>query len=138
MTQIRKAVLLAAGRGTRMRELTSDLPKPMLRVREKPILQHIIEGMKSAGIHEFLIIIGWRVHPKEYRTRKTEALHVGAIGHEIAASHQHQGRRSHHRAHSADPLGRDPTLRTDRENSGTCFHDLIYRKIKKYVSCGEK
>ncbi|MFL6530204.1 MAG: sugar phosphate nucleotidyltransferase [Chthoniobacterales bacterium] len=60
MTQIRKAVLLAAGRGTRMRELTSDLPKPMLRVREKPILQHIIEGMKSAGIHEFLIIIGWR------------------------------------------------------------------------------
>src|SRR3954452_15218375 len=60
MTQITKAVLLAAGRGTRMREQTSGLPKPMLRVREKPILQHIIEGMKSAGIREFLIIVGWR------------------------------------------------------------------------------
>ena len=60
MTKIDKAVVLAAGRGTRMRELTSDLPKPMLRVREKPILQHIIEGMKSAGIREFLIIVGWR------------------------------------------------------------------------------
>src|SRR4051794_39628490 len=59
MTQITKAVLLAAGKGTRMRELTSDLPKPMLRVREKPILQHIIEGLKSAGVTDFLIIVGW-------------------------------------------------------------------------------
>ncbi|HEY0369817.1 MAG TPA: sugar phosphate nucleotidyltransferase [Chthoniobacterales bacterium] len=60
MTEISKAVLLAAGRGTRMRELTSDLPKPMLRVREKPILQHIIEGMKPAGVRDVLIIVGWR------------------------------------------------------------------------------
>ncbi len=41
---ITKAVLLAAGRGTRMRELTNELPKPMIAVRGKPILQHIIEG----------------------------------------------------------------------------------------------
>ena len=34
----RKAVLLAAGRGTRMRELTNELPKPMIEVRGKPIL----------------------------------------------------------------------------------------------------
>ncbi|MDQ6860899.1 MAG: nucleotidyltransferase family protein [Verrucomicrobiota bacterium] len=60
MTGITKVVLLAAGRGTRMRELTTDLPKPMLRVREKPILQHIIEGMKSAGVTDFMIIVGWR------------------------------------------------------------------------------
>ncbi|RYD41535.1 MAG: nucleotidyltransferase family protein, partial [Verrucomicrobiaceae bacterium] len=40
---IKKAVLLAAGRGTRMRELTEDLPKPMIPVRGKPILQHIVE-----------------------------------------------------------------------------------------------
>lgn len=59
MTRITKAVLLAAGKGTRMRELTSDLPKPMLRVRGKPILQHIIEGLKSAGVTDFLIIVGW-------------------------------------------------------------------------------
>jgi dTDP-glucose pyrophosphorylase len=60
MSAIKKAVLLAAGRGTRMRELTSDLPKPMLQVRGKPILQHIIEGMKTAGVAEFLIVVGWR------------------------------------------------------------------------------
>lgn len=60
MKAITKAVLLAAGRGTRMRELTSDLPKPMLRVQGKPILQHIIEGMRSAGIADVLLIVGWR------------------------------------------------------------------------------
>ena len=60
MSAINKAVLLAAGRGTRMRDLTSDVPKPMLQVRGKPILQHIIEGMKSAGVAEFLIVVGWR------------------------------------------------------------------------------
>jgi dTDP-glucose pyrophosphorylase len=60
MRAIEKAVLLAAGRGTRMRELTSDLPKPMLRVRGNPILQHIIEGMRAAGLRDFLLIVGWR------------------------------------------------------------------------------
>ncbi|HEV3410217.1 MAG TPA: nucleotidyltransferase family protein, partial [Chthoniobacterales bacterium] len=60
MTRITKAVLLAAGRGTRMRELTSDLPKPMLQVRGKPVLQHIIEGVSAAGVREVLIIVGWR------------------------------------------------------------------------------
>jgi dTDP-glucose pyrophosphorylase len=60
MSAITKAVLLAAGRGTRMRELTSELPKPMLQVRGKPILQHIIEGMKAAGVGEFMIVVGWR------------------------------------------------------------------------------
>lgn len=60
MSAITKAVLLAAGRGTRMRELTNDLPKPMLQVRGKPVLQHIIEGMRTAGITDYLVIVGWR------------------------------------------------------------------------------
>ena len=58
-TNIAKAVLLAAGRGTRMRELTEALPKPMLQVRGKPVLQHIIEGLRDAGLRDFLIVVGW-------------------------------------------------------------------------------
>jgi dTDP-glucose pyrophosphorylase len=58
-TNITKAVLLAAGRGTRMRELTQELPKPMLQVRGKPVLQHIIEGLRGAGLTDFLIVVGW-------------------------------------------------------------------------------
>jgi dTDP-glucose pyrophosphorylase len=57
---VRKAVLLAAGKGTRMRELTNELPKPMIAVRGKPILQHIVEGLRDAGISHFLIVVGWR------------------------------------------------------------------------------
>ena len=60
MNIITKAVLLAAGRGTRMRELTEDLPKPMLVVQGRPILQHIVEGLRLAGIRDLLLIVGWR------------------------------------------------------------------------------
>jgi dTDP-glucose pyrophosphorylase len=60
VTRIDKAVLLAAGRGTRMRELTTALPKPMIEVRGKPVLQHIVEGLRDAGIRKFLIIVGYR------------------------------------------------------------------------------
>ena len=60
MQTITKALLLAAGRGTRMRDLTADLPKPMLEVRGKPVAQHIIEGLRDAGVSEFLIVVGYR------------------------------------------------------------------------------
>jgi len=58
--KINQAVILAAGRGTRMRELTAVVPKPMIEVRGKPVLQYIIEGLRDAGIHEVLIVIGYR------------------------------------------------------------------------------
>ena len=60
-----KAVILAAGKGTRMRELTTDLPKPMLKVHGKSILLHIIEGLKTAGIREFFIVTGYKAETIE-------------------------------------------------------------------------
>src|SRR5205807_4944914 len=59
MTKIDKAVVLAAGRGTRMRELTVDLPKPMIEVGGEPVLQHIVEGLRDAGVFRFVIIVGY-------------------------------------------------------------------------------
>jgi dTDP-glucose pyrophosphorylase len=55
-----KAIILAAGKGTRMRELTNELPKPMLKVQGRPILEHIIEGVVSAGIREIFVVTGWK------------------------------------------------------------------------------
>jgi len=55
-----KAVILAAGKGTRMRELTNEIPKPMLPVLGKPILEHIVEGLVPAGIREIFIVTGFR------------------------------------------------------------------------------
>jgi dTDP-glucose pyrophosphorylase len=58
--KVDKAILLAAGRGTRMRELTDEFPKPMLQVQGKPVLQHIIEGLRDASLTDMLIVVGWR------------------------------------------------------------------------------
>ena len=55
-----KAVILAAGKGTRMGELTANLPKPMVQVEGKPVLEHIVEGLRDeAGIRDVFIITGW-------------------------------------------------------------------------------
>ncbi len=55
-----KAVILAAGKGTRMKDLTQELPKPMLRVQGRPILEHILDGLLAAGICDVCLITGWR------------------------------------------------------------------------------
>lgn len=48
-----------------MRELTNELPKPMLTVQGKPILEHIIDGIARAGIREFCIITGYKAEAVE-------------------------------------------------------------------------
>jgi UDP-N-acetylglucosamine diphosphorylase / glucose-1-phosphate thymidylyltransferase / UDP-N-acetylgalactosamine diphosphorylase / glucosamine-1-phosphate N-acetyltransferase / galactosamine-1-phosphate N-acetyltransferase len=60
-----KAVILAAGKGTRMRELTNELPKPMLKVDGKPILEHILMGIAAAGIREVCIVTGFKAEVVE-------------------------------------------------------------------------
>jgi len=45
-----KAVILAAGKGARMGEFTSELPKPMLRVQGRPILEHIVAAIGQSPV----------------------------------------------------------------------------------------
>ncbi len=54
-----KAVLMAAGEGNRMRPLTSNKPKVMLPIANKPILEHLLVEVKEAGIEEFIFIVGY-------------------------------------------------------------------------------
>ncbi len=51
-------VILAAGKGTRLKELGKNIPKALLPIGEKTCLEHIILGMKNAGVHRFGIVIG--------------------------------------------------------------------------------
>jgi dTDP-glucose pyrophosphorylase len=69
---IERAVLLAAGRGTRMGAMTQAIPKPMLPVRGKPMMEHIMDRLAEAGIRKFLIVVGYqgeliREHFKNWR-----------------------------------------------------------------------
>jgi bifunctional UDP-N-acetylglucosamine pyrophosphorylase/glucosamine-1-phosphate N-acetyltransferase len=54
-----KAVVLVAGKGTRMEPLTSDCPKVMLQVANKPVLEHILNSAIEAGIEGFVFITGY-------------------------------------------------------------------------------
>jgi dTDP-glucose pyrophosphorylase len=45
--------------------LTDELPKPMLEVQGRPILEHILTGLRDAGVSEFCIITGWRAELAE-------------------------------------------------------------------------
>lgn len=60
-----KAVILAAGKGTRMKELTNEVPKPMLKVEGRPILEHIVRGILSAGVKDIFIVTGYRAETIE-------------------------------------------------------------------------
>ena len=54
---IKKAVILCGGNGTRFLPISKSIPKEMLPLLDKPILQTIVEDLKSAGIRDILIIL---------------------------------------------------------------------------------
>lgn len=55
-----KAVVLAAGRGTRLRPLTDDLPKALVDIDGKPLLTHCLDELVSLDADEFVIVVGYR------------------------------------------------------------------------------
>ncbi len=54
-----KAVIMAGGKGTRIRSVASDIPKPMIPVLGKPVLQYQIECLKENGITEIFLVTGY-------------------------------------------------------------------------------
>lgn len=58
-TPLTKAVILAAGRGTRMQALTDEMPKPMLPLAGRPMLEHILERLKAAEFTSALLVTGY-------------------------------------------------------------------------------
>jgi len=69
-----KAVILAAGKGTRMGDLTQEIPKPMLPVQGKPILEHILSGLVHCGVREICVITGWHAEVIEHHFGNGQSL----------------------------------------------------------------
>ncbi len=54
-----RAMILAAGRGARMRELTDGLPKPMIPVAGRPLIEYHLMNLARAGVRQVVINLGW-------------------------------------------------------------------------------
>ena len=53
-----KVVILCGGYGTRIRDVSEDLPKPMIPVGDKPILWHLMKRYADYGFNEFVLCLG--------------------------------------------------------------------------------
>lgn len=58
-----KGVIPAAGKGNRLEPLTLAMPKEMIRIGRKPVIEHVIDNLKACGIIDILIITGWKKGP---------------------------------------------------------------------------
>lgn len=54
-----RALILAAGRGERMRPLTNDLPKPLLPAGGQPLIDYHVQALARGGIHEIVVNLSW-------------------------------------------------------------------------------
>lgn len=59
MQKVRKAIIPAAGFGTRFLPQTKAMPKEMLPIVDKPIIQYVVEEAAAAGIEDIIIVTGW-------------------------------------------------------------------------------
>ena len=57
-----KGLIPAAGMGTRLKPLTLAIPKELLMVGDKAVIEHVIEAFKKADITDIVIVVGWRKH----------------------------------------------------------------------------
>lgn len=99
--QLRKAVILAAGRGTRLGELTAHYPKALIQVGDRPIIVHILDGLLEAGIDDVTIITGHagRILQREIGNggqsgiaiRYVEQTELDGTAHGIALARDHLG-----------------------------------------------
>lgn len=71
---IKKVVISAAGRGTRMLDLAKDKPKHLIEVNNKPFLYYLLRNLKQAGFSEVIMVVGYK---PEFMTDFVKKFHNG-------------------------------------------------------------
>jgi CTP:phosphocholine cytidylyltransferase-like protein len=67
---VQRAIIMAAGKGTRLHELTSDTPKPLIIVHNQPMIEGLIEQLLLQGLDEILIVVGYMKEKFSYLATK--------------------------------------------------------------------
>ena len=70
------AVIMAGGKGTRLEPFTKVMPKPLIPINEKPIIEHIIYNFKKYGVNEFHITVNYLSEMLEFYFRSKEMNHT--------------------------------------------------------------
>ena len=65
-----KAIILAAGLGTRLRPMTDNTPKALIKVKDKPLVEYQIEFLKEKGIDEIIVVVGYLHEQFDYLKEK--------------------------------------------------------------------
>lgn len=93
-----KAVVPAAGRGTRLRPLTDDRPKGLVEVAGEPILSHCFDRLVAVGVEEIVVVVGYRAgqivetYGRSYRTVPIRYVHQReqqGLAHAVALAEPH-------------------------------------------------
>ena len=66
MPKVENAIIMAAGLGTRMRPLTNEIPKPLVKVNGKRMIETIIQGLRKNGITDISIVTGYLADKFEF------------------------------------------------------------------------
>lgn len=65
-----RAIILAAGLGTRLRPMTDNTPKALIKVNDKPLVEYQIEYLKEKGIDEIIVVVGYLHEQFDYLKEK--------------------------------------------------------------------
>ena len=60
MAKAIKAIILCGGQGTRIRDVADDIPKPMIRIGDRPVVWHIMQRYAAFGVKDFVLCLGYK------------------------------------------------------------------------------
>jgi len=92
-----QAVVLAAGKGTRLEPLTDDKPKPLVELNGRPILEDVFDNLIEIGVDEFVVVVGYK---KEKIIERYEDEYRGVP---ITYAHQREQKGLAHAVIQAEP-----------------------------------